>query len=499
MRARSHLTTRDWRILELLDEHRVLTAPQLCDLAFHHPTTARHRLQVLYRLKVVNRFRPPPERLGGGSAPFHYVLDRYGALLLTQQRAVADDHLHDDSLFAELGRARLERRLAWLNPDYLLAIATSQRLRHQVAVNAFFCALVRAARASDGRRELAEWQGERRARRHSAAYEHVCVRPDGYAVWCEDGDQLPFFFELDRGTEALDRLADKLDGYAQAEEAHQQPTWILVSLPSQQRERHAHQAMLTSAARTCRWPPPTAASQKPPAAPTRRSGGPCATPAPSRGADGWSSLPPCRSLPSRCTAPRRSAAPAPRKPPAGCGRPPTTSAGSPNARPSRKPPPARPGSRPNRPRSPPGRPAPVDGGCSADDRQLLDRCPNAPTNPGGGVSHVRAAVTFGQARARAATPLTGIGGMDVFATRGTPSSAASARARPPAGAVALVPVAVATIRATAAPRRTPRRPPTHSQRRDGARTRQSARGIRGRNLGGSPWDLPSSYTLRTRV
>lgn len=244
MRARSHLTTRDWRILELLDEHRVLTALQLCDLAFHHPTTARHRLAVLYRLKVVNRFRSPPERLGGGSAPFHYVLDRYGALLVAQQRA-ADEHdpLGDDSVYAELGRARRQRQLARLNPDYLLAIATSQRLRHQVEVNAFFCALARAARHSDGDRELVEWQGEKRARRHSAAYERVCVRPDGYGIWAEDGGQLPFFFEPDRGTEALDRLAGKLDGYAQAEEAAQQPTWILVSLPSEQREQHARHAM----------------------------------------------------------------------------------------------------------------------------------------------------------------------------------------------------------------------------------------------------------------
>jgi hypothetical protein len=244
MRARSHLTARDWRLLGLLDEHRVLTAPQLCDLAFNDPTTARHRLAVLYRLKVVNRFRPPPQELGGGSAPYHYVLDRYGALLVAQQRAAEEDQrLDDDSIYKQLDRARLERRLARWNPDYLLAIATSQRLRHQVAVNAFFCALVRAARPSGGRRELRKWQGERHARR-TAAYERVCVRPDGYGVWAEDGGQVPFFLELDRGTEPLDRLAGKLDGYAQAEEFQQQAVWVLVSLHSEQRERGARRAML---------------------------------------------------------------------------------------------------------------------------------------------------------------------------------------------------------------------------------------------------------------
>jgi hypothetical protein len=243
MRARSHLTTRDWRILGLLEEHRVLTAPQMCDLAFNDPTTARHRLAVLYRLKVVNRFRPPPEDLGDGSAPYRYMLDRYGALLVAQQQAAeADDRLDDNSIYKQLDRARLERRLGRLNPDYLLAIATSQRLRHQVAVNSLFCSLTRAGRGSGGRMELRVWQGEKAARR-TGADQRVCVRPDGYGLWAEDGRQLPFFLELDRGTEPLDRLARKPDGYAQAEQFQQQAVWVLVSLPGEQRELGARQAM----------------------------------------------------------------------------------------------------------------------------------------------------------------------------------------------------------------------------------------------------------------
>jgi len=246
MRARSHLTARDWRILGLLDEHRVLTAPQVCGLAFNDPTTARHRLAVLYRLKVVNRFRPPPEDLGGGSAPYHYVLDRYGALLIAQQQAAeADDRLDDNSIYKQLDRARLERRLARLNPDYLLAIATSQRLRHQVAVNGLLCSLARAGRAAGDRMELRVWQGEKAPRR-TGADQRVCVRPDGYGVWAEDDAQVPFFLKLDRGTEPLQRLAQKLDGYAQAEQFQQQAVWVLVSLPDQQRELGARRAMLAT-------------------------------------------------------------------------------------------------------------------------------------------------------------------------------------------------------------------------------------------------------------
>ena len=216
-------------------------APQLCDLAFNDPTTARHRLAALYRLKVVNRFRPPPADLGDGSKPYHHVLDYYGALLIAQQRAVqADRWRDDDQITADLARQR--QRYRW-NPDYTLAIATSQRLRHQLAVNAFFCALARAARRSGGRRELACWQGDKTAKR--TGYNDLpCVRPDGYGVWAEDGGELPFFLELDRGTEPLEQLAGKLDGYAQAEETQEASTWVLVPLPLQQREVGARHAML---------------------------------------------------------------------------------------------------------------------------------------------------------------------------------------------------------------------------------------------------------------
>lgn len=39
------------------------------------------------------------------------------------------------------------------------------------------------------------------------------VRPDGYGRWHQDGREVDFFLEYDRGTEPLDRLAAKLAGY----------------------------------------------------------------------------------------------------------------------------------------------------------------------------------------------------------------------------------------------------------------------------------------------
>jgi protein involved in plasmid replication-relaxation len=274
MRARSHLTARDWLILGLLEEHRVLTAPQVCDLTFNDPTTARHRLAVLYRLKVVNRFRPPPEDLGGGSAPYHYVLDRYGALLVAQQQAAeTDDRLDDDSIYKQLGQANLDRRMARLNPDYLLAIATSQRLRHQVAVNGLFWSLARAARASGGRMELRLWQGEKAARR-TGADQRVCVRPDGYGVWADDGRQLPFFLELDRGTEPLHPWPRSWTATPKPNSSNSRPCGSWSHYPASSVSTVPARPWRPTS-RTCRWPPPTAASPRP-AARTRPCGGRCA-------------------------------------------------------------------------------------------------------------------------------------------------------------------------------------------------------------------------------
>jgi hypothetical protein len=52
------------------------------------------------------------------------------------------------------------------------------------------------------------------------------VRPDGHGIWTERGSRLPFLVEYDNGTERLDRLAGKLDGYARLAEAAGHPNWV---------------------------------------------------------------------------------------------------------------------------------------------------------------------------------------------------------------------------------------------------------------------------------
>ena len=206
------LTERDRRICRLLDDHRVLTTPQVADACFTGERRARMRLGELYALEVLDRFRP---RRSGSAVPFHFVLGPVGAAL------VAAEHGLDPADLA--WRRRLTAELA-----------ASQRLGHLVGVNGFFCSLLRSARTRPGC-ALAEWWSERRC----ASEWGEVVRPDAYGVWREGAMSLPFLLEYDNGTERLERLARKLDGYARLARAAGHPNWVLFSFPSERREAEA--------------------------------------------------------------------------------------------------------------------------------------------------------------------------------------------------------------------------------------------------------------------
>ena len=210
------LTDRDRTLCQLLHQHRVLTTPQLIDLAFPSRNAAEHRLAILHQLGVLDRFRP---RHTPGSAPYHYVLGPLGAALLAAQT---------DQEPAELGYRR----------DRTLALAHSQRLAHLLGVNSFFCALAHAAR-QDPAAALEEWWSEQRC----AAHWGRLVHPDGYGRWREHQTQLDFFLEYDRGSEPLGRLAAKLPGYHALAQASEIATPLLVWLPTQAREATARQAL----------------------------------------------------------------------------------------------------------------------------------------------------------------------------------------------------------------------------------------------------------------
>jgi hypothetical protein len=212
-----HLTDRDRRLCRLLDEHRVLTTNQVADVGFSGERRARMRLSELYALDVLDRFRPQVWR---ASAPYHWVLGPLGAALVAAEAArdVAD--------------------LSWRR-SLAHDLAASQRLAHLVGTNGFFTALLRAGRTRAGC-SLAEWWSERRCAREWGEV----VRPDGYGVWREATTSVPFLYEHDNGTERLERLAAKLEGYAGLAVAAGHPNWVLFTFPSPRREYEARRVLV---------------------------------------------------------------------------------------------------------------------------------------------------------------------------------------------------------------------------------------------------------------
>src|SRR3954465_11422245 len=75
------LQPRDYTLALLLDEHRVLTTPQITAVLFRSARTCRNRLDVLRRIGFIDRFTP---HRPGAAAPPHWVAGilaaRYAAL-----------------------------------------------------------------------------------------------------------------------------------------------------------------------------------------------------------------------------------------------------------------------------------------------------------------------------------------------------------------------------------------------------------------------------------
>lgn len=188
LRLASHLTERDRRIAKDCFEFRVLTSSQIKRLYFTGGRTAIARLDMLYRLRVLDRFRPSLP-MGEGTAPYHWILDEAGALIVA-------DHLNID-----------RAKLGWQH-HIAASVATSQKLAHHVEVNEFFTRLAVEANAEGG--ALSEWYGERTCHHLFAGI----VVADSYGVLDLPGRApMCLLVELDRGTEPTGRLRKKAEDY----------------------------------------------------------------------------------------------------------------------------------------------------------------------------------------------------------------------------------------------------------------------------------------------
>jgi hypothetical protein len=211
------LTGRDRQIALDCYEHQVLTTEQLHRLYFPSNRATLYRLNALYSLRVLDRFRPFWHR-GQGSTPYHWTLDEAGAYIIAAEQ-------------------RIERReLRWRHTT-AITIAASPTLTHRAETNEFFTRLAQDAAAAHG--ALTEWYGERTTHHMLDSI----AKPDGYGVLTLPGRApIHLLLELDRDTEPVERLHEKATRYARAIPRsalrHADPL-ILLAVPTAARAQRA--------------------------------------------------------------------------------------------------------------------------------------------------------------------------------------------------------------------------------------------------------------------
>jgi len=210
------LRPRDYTIAALLDEHVTLTTEQLTSMLFDNPITCRHRLQALRGLGFIDRFiRNRP----GAPNPVCWLPGPLSARYMALARG-------DNPPTARALRERQDR------------VYASPTLAHLLAVNSVFAALLVHARQHRGA-DLTRWWSERTT---TAAFGRR-IRPDGHGVWTDGHGQTGFFVELDRGTETIGTLVDKLGSHRRLR-AEGGPAYpILFVLPSRIREQNLHRRL----------------------------------------------------------------------------------------------------------------------------------------------------------------------------------------------------------------------------------------------------------------
>jgi len=229
LRVQSQLTGRDRVLLGWLYDHGVLTSFQIAHALFPSLDFAQRRLRTLHSLRLVARFRP--QRAEGGSFPYHYVIDQLGAEVVAASR---------DGRPPRRDHARAERR-RW---------TSSRSLHHRLGVNQFFTDLTGHAR-NHPESQLRQWLPETACATVppftvpddpalTLAYQPR-VRPDGYGVWAEHDQAVPFFLEYDTGGEQLSVLSAKLPGYRELFTTIGRLWPVLFWLPSAARERNLRQ------------------------------------------------------------------------------------------------------------------------------------------------------------------------------------------------------------------------------------------------------------------
>lgn len=211
------LRPRDYALASLLDDHITLTTGQLTDVLFTSTITCRHRLTVLRSFGFVDRFIRRSEP--GTPNIVCWVPGPLSARLT----ALAAEQAPPTA------RALRERQ------DRIYA---NPALDHLLEANAFFVRLLAHSRTNPDT-ALSRWWSERA----TAGAFGQRIHPDGHGVWADGVHEAGFFLELDRGTEPLGRLVDKLNSYRKLR-AEGGPSYVvLFVLPNRAREQNLHRRL----------------------------------------------------------------------------------------------------------------------------------------------------------------------------------------------------------------------------------------------------------------
>ncbi|WP_412538695.1 replication-relaxation family protein [Longispora sp. K20-0274] len=210
------LTPRDRALLNLLDDHQILTTSQVADLLFGSVGAARRRLRTLEQLDLLTRHATA--RANGSRSELICSLGPVGEQLRPQAVMSLDDP-------SEPAPARHVERVARL--------AASPRLPGVLAANGFFAALTKASRVMPDA-ELLRWWSPRRT---AAFWNDTDVRPDGHGLWRVGSRTVGFFLHYDAGEASAREVLDQLDAYRKLAGAGGPRYSVLLWVPDQQRAR----------------------------------------------------------------------------------------------------------------------------------------------------------------------------------------------------------------------------------------------------------------------
>jgi hypothetical protein len=190
------LTQRDRQVIHTIYEHRFLRRDQIQALLFPSRNTANRRLQHLYQHGFLKRLLPPV-RLGEGRPQAIYALDERGADLIAAKDGVAREQVR------------------WRKKDNR---ASYLFLDHTLHINEFRIAITLAAK--EGRYRVPRWLDERdikslgeRVPVPGKQRRYLPVTPDAFFEVDLGDRRAGFFLEMDMGTMANKRFANKVRAY----------------------------------------------------------------------------------------------------------------------------------------------------------------------------------------------------------------------------------------------------------------------------------------------